>query len=926
MSILPPINDRQEHESLHRDVRFLASTLGGVVRRMEGEDCFQAVERLRAACRNRRIGEPGAPSLDELLRDVNDIPLETAAKVARAFTLFFFLINTAEQVHRVRLRRLHSAQEDQPAQQASLRWTMEWLHDRGYSAEQAAQALAGLEVTPVLTAHPTEATRGTILGLQARIAHYLLSRHGASAPQRRAIDQAIEAEVELFWLTSEVRHDRPSVMDEVSNAVWYLTHRLMEASSAVLRRLNAAYADTFGVELPVLPSLRLGSWVGGDRDGNPHVTPEITLQAARTNASAVLGVYRESLSQLIRQLSYSSTIKPVPDFLQASLEKDRTDLPAVWHRNRNRHAQEPLRLKLTYMVARLKATQRRIAGEASEAADLEENAYSDAHAFEDDLTTVRETLRRAAAEHTVRTVLDPLLVQIRAHGFFGYRLDIREDAKVHEEAMEDIAQALDITAFDAKALEKELLGRRPLVSDRLPLKSQTRKTLAVFRVMRQIQATISPEAASTYIISMASSPEDVLRVLLLGREAGLVDLSSDSPQSQFDVVPLFETGEALQRAPRVMRALYSNAAYRSHLKNRGMRQEVMIGYSDSAKDVGFIPSLWALHKVQEELVEVSREAGVELMFFHGRGGTVGRGGGSPVFRALMALPPGTVGESIKITEQGEVISQKFGLPAIAERSLEVTLTGTLMSSLPGWCYDLQPEEDQLFHETMERLAQLALPVYRRLVHEDERLFRLFLNATPVQELSHVHFGSRPAYREEGVGSMEGLRAIPWIFGWTQIRSNAPTWLGVGTALATVADETGGLELLRRMADKWCFFDDLLGKLEMICAKTDFEIARAYIAALRSSDMEFLQELEQEYRLTVDMILKIRQAKHVLMDQPLLQTDISHRNPYLDPLSLLQIMLLKHKRTMAEDDPQRSVVDEALSTTLNGIAQGLRNTG
>jgi phosphoenolpyruvate carboxylase len=292
----------------------------------------------------------------------------------------------------------------------------------------------------------------------------------------------------------------------------------------------------------------------------------------------------------------------------------------------------------------------------------------------------------------------------------------------------------------------------------------------------------------------------------------------------------------------------------------------------------------------------------------------------------MALPPGTVQGRIKITEQGEVISQKFGLLPVAERSLEVTLTGALLASLPEGCEDLQPEEDARFHEVMDRLAEIALPVYRRLVHDDDRLFQLFLNATPVRELAHVHFGSRPAYREGSAGSMEGIRAIPWIFGWTQIRLNVPSWLGVGTALSTVAAEPGGLEVLRQMAGKWCFFDDLLGKLEMVCAKTDLEIARAYVGHLKASDLDFLKELETEFHRTVDMILQIRESQYLLMDQPLLQTDITHRDPYLDPLSLLQIGFLHRKLSMTPDDPDWTLLNDAISTTLNGIAHGLRNTG
>ncbi|MFP5212688.1 MAG: phosphoenolpyruvate carboxylase, partial [Acidobacteriota bacterium] len=504
--------------------------------------------------------------------------------------------------------------------------------------------------------------------------------------------------------------------------------------------------------------------------------------------------------------------------------------------------------------------------------------------------------------------------------------DIRNDSRVHTETMNDIARAVGLPPFDMERLRAELTGRRPLFSDLLPVSDRTREVVETFRTIGRLQEELGPRAAPTYIISMARSAEDILRVLLLAREAGLVDLASEPARSAIDVVPLFETGNDLANGPEIMRSLFADPVYRRQLSARSMRQEVMVGYSDSAKDVGFIPASWALYRAQEQLAEICREAGVSLTLFHGRGGTVGRGGGSPVFRGLLALPPKTVDKRIKITEQGEVISQKYGLLPVAVRSLEVMLTGTLMASVKDWRKDLEPGEEERFREVMERLSALALPVYRNLVHGDTRLFNMFLKATPVRELAHVHFGSRPAYREQGTGTMAGIRAIPWIFGWTQIRLNAPSWLGVGTALSTVAEEAGGLGVLRRMARVWCFFDDLLAKLEMICAKTDLRIAETYVNQLSPSDRPLLETLRAEFHRTVETILKIRETSYLLMDQPDLQTAILYRDSYLDPLSLLQISLLRRKRRTDESDPERPLLDLALGTTLNGVAQGLRNTG
>jgi phosphoenolpyruvate carboxylase len=414
-------------------------------------------------------------------------------------------------------------------------------------------------------------------------------------------------------------------------------------------------------------------------------------------------------------------------------------------------------------------------------------------------------------------------------------------------------------------------------------------------------------------------------VLLLAREAGLVDLAADPPQSAIDVVPLFETLDDLDRAPSVVRALLNDAVYRRQVEARGRRQEIMIGYSDSAKDAGLLPASWALYRAQEAVAEIADASGIEVTLFHGRGGTVGRGGGSPVWRALAALPPGTVRGRIKITEQGEIISQQFGLLPIAERSLEVTVAGTLMHTFTDWRVGLAPGEESRFREVMDQLSATALPVYRKLVHEDPAVFEMLLKTTPVKELAHVQFGSRPVYREGASQSMESIRAIPWMFGWTQIRLMLPAWLGVGTALERATAEPGTLEVLRRMAKVWPFFDDFLGKVEMVCAKTDLEIARAYVTHL-DGDVRLLDRLAEEFHRTVRAVLTIRDAPDLIMDNEVLRTSIALRNPYVDPLSLLQISLLRRKRQMRDGDPQVKALDDAIGTTLNGVAQGLRNTG
>jgi phosphoenolpyruvate carboxylase len=490
--------------------------------------------------------------------------------------------------------------------------------------------------------------------------------------------------------------------------------------------------------------------------------------------------------------------------------------------------------------------------------------------------------------------------------------------------LDDITSRVGVPSLEGEGLRTELLGRRPLVSAQLPLADATRRVLDTFRAVRTIQEELGEPAASTYIVSMTHSGDDLLRVLVLARETGLADLAADPPISRLDVVPLFETLDDLDRAPEVMRALLADPVYRRQLAARGNRQEVMIGYSDSGKDAGILASSWALYRGQEALAALFREHGVALRLFHGRGGSVGRGGGSPVYRAIAALPPGTIDGQLKITEQGEIISQQFGLLPIAERTLEVTLAGVLLQEFTDWRDGVSASEVDLFRTRMTTLAERGLAVYRALVHESDALFTLFRTATPIAELADARFGSRPAYRPGAAAGIEGIRAIPWGFGWTQIRLMLTGWLGAGTALADAVSTPDGLAAMRRMARLWPFFDDLLGKIEMVCAKTDLEIARLYVVQL-GGDVALLAQLEAEYGRTVEAVLRIRERTHLVADAPVLQSAIGLRNPYVDPLSLLQIALLKRKRATTSPE-EGGRIEEVLATTLSGIAQGLRNTG
>jgi phosphoenolpyruvate carboxylase len=920
---------RPEDLPLHEDVRWLAAALGRVIQRLEGQESFEIVEKIRVATRARRHGEKNAPTLEQLLQTIDALSVEQCAMAARAFTLFFLLINTAEQTHRVRRRNAYYRRGVSAPQPASVRWSMRKLREMGCSADDVERAMLALDVRPVLTAHPTESTRRTLLGLQARVADKLLAHELAPVDEARRLEQELHGEIELLWLTSEVRQDRPTVRDEVSTALWYLEARLLDAGAHVHSVLANAFeeefsrsADAFRLSVP----LRWGTWVGGDRDGNPFVTPEVTIGTARRASHVILGRYADALRELVRRLSLSAELaRPTPGLI-ASMESDRTVLPEVWKQNKSRDADEPLRLKLSFMAARIEANRRLVASRDAGRERAEPAAYPNVAAFDRDLMVVRDYVAGAGALEACRATLDPFIASVRAQGFHGFMMDVRDHADMHSAAVNEILANAGITDGDGETLRSLLLNARGLQEIDKSTSPETRRVLDTFRAIKTIQDEAGEPAVSTYIVSMTRSPEDLLRILFLARETGLVDLTGKHPSSRLDVVPLFETLDDLEHAPFIMGALLDDPAYAKQLNARSRRQEVMIGYSDSSKDGGIVASSWGLYRAQEELSELFKQAGVELTLFHGRGGSVGRGGGSPVYRALAALPPGTTNGRIKITEQGEIISQQFGLLPVAERSVEVTTAGTLLHEFTDWRKDVDASEVDEFRAVVDRLSERSHEVYRQLVHDNDALFALFRIATPIDELANARFGSRPSFRPGATTGIEGIRAIPWGFGWTQIRLMLTGWLGVGTALGEEIHSRKGLVRIQKMARVWPFMDDLLGKVEMVCAKTDVEIARAYVANL-GADMKLFDTLVAEFERAVDALLVIRGHRELLDDSPVLQTAIALRNPYVDPLSLLQISLLRRKRKLSDPaKEERERVDDALATTLSGIAQGLRNTG
>jgi phosphoenolpyruvate carboxylase len=988
---------------LRADIRRLGDLLGETLKRLGGERLFEIEENVRTLCKqlrgaqaSRKTGGKDAAAIEkELKRLLHRLSLDETIGVIRAFSVYFQLVNIAEQYHRIRRKRFYELRTPDQPQRGSLAETLKRLRRDFSGADLLQRVVDHLEIVPVMTAHPTEAARRTLLEKHRRITDMLadFDDENLAASRRDELQARLAAEVESVWQTDEVRHTQPTVLDEVNHGLYYFDATLFDAAPAVLDELERQMGENFpGVKLRDGASpLRFGSWIGGDRDGNPFVTPEITWETLRLQQRLILRKYRDAVASLGRRLSESSRFAPPTGELSESLKDDAVALPLVAAEVAARNAEEPYRQKLSYIYARIENSLRRnrdlaaalrlsgehalisirpglpvVAALTRSDADVV-NVYRDGASLWEDLRLVRDSLRAGKAVYAAHAV-NRLMRQVAVFDLHLATLDLRQHSDRHAAALSEITCALGISDYARMSedervewLTRELDTPRPLVATDAHYSAETAETLNVFRVARRALDEINPNAIRTYIISMTREVSDMLAALVLAKEAGLVncrlriadcgfDQGSESaikhnqqsqdrsaqsairnPQSAIAVTPLFETIEDLRRAPEIMRRLFEHPFYRRRLAEQGDLQEVMIGYSDSSKDGGILTSSWELYKAQERLWEVAREHGVELRLFHGRGGTVGRGGG-PSHEAILAQPPDTVAGRIKITEQGEVISSKYGLAEIAQRSLELTTSAVIAASLP------QPTQDTgklaRWKEVMEEISAEAFAAYRRFARDTPGFYDYFVQATPVEELQHLRIGSRPAKRKSGSKSLDDLRAIPWVFGWTQSRHLLPGWLAVGTALGNFIESRPreNLRLLREMYREWSFFHSTISNIEMTLAKADFQIARQYASRTldRNLGRRIFRMLEEEYERACHVTLQITGERRLLDQSTVLQRSITVRNPYVDPLSFLQVELLARRRRKdgksEMSDRDREKLLYAILQTINGIAAGMRNTG
>ncbi|MDP8931781.1 MAG: phosphoenolpyruvate carboxylase [Actinomycetota bacterium] len=900
---------------LRADIRHLGDLLGQTLVRQEGKELLDLVEHVRALSKAARAGDRAAgKELDEVLADL-DLPV--AIRLVRAFSIYFHLANVAEQTHRMNALAARSRE------QGWIAATTRRIAESGVDPTLVRDVLARLELRPVFTAHPTEAARRSVLTKLRRVAELLQQRNEprATRAELKNTRRRLAEIIDLLWQTDELRLNRPRSLDEARAVMYYLD----ELCRDVVPDLFDDFAEEvreLGIETPPegVP-IRFGTWVGGDRDGNPSVTPEVTDETLRLQADHALRNLLSALEDLATELSTSTRIVAISDALRESLADDRIRLPAVDAQYGHRNREEPYRLKCAYIHERLSNTRRCIL----EGRRLGAEEYHNAEQLLAELRLIYQSLVANRGELNARGSLARLMRMVAAFGFHQACMDIREDSAKHHHALSALYERLRLdppyTDLDpggrVRLLTAELLGRRPLSSPTTVLAEEEARTLATFDTIRRGLDRDGDAVIESYIVSRTEGVGDLLAAAVLAREVGLVDLHAGIARIGF--VPLLETPASLGTAGVLLDELLRNEAYRQLVRLRGDRQEVMIGYSDSSKMAGITTSRWLLHQAQRHLREAAADHGVQLRVFHGRGGSVGRGG-SPTHEAILAQPPATVDGPIKITEQGEVISDKYGLPGLARRNLELTLAATLEASLLHRTPVNPPEALRRWDDAMQLISEAAHRSYRELL-EAPRFAEYFHSSTPVSELSALNIGSRPASRG-GSRRLEDLRAIPWVFGWTQSRQIIPGWFGVGSGLAA-ARQAGLADTLNEMYRDWQFMSMFISDVEMTLVKTDLAIARRYVERLVNPDIHHLfHRISDEYELTTEQVLLLTGCARLLDEHPVLRRTLEVRDAYLDPLSYLQVALLARARS-GEESPQ---LRRALLLTINGVAAGMRNTG
>lgn len=891
-------------KALRADVDFLGTALGDVVRELEGEELFSLVEQVRQLTKELRSGEGTADGVRrELEALVSGLSVGQCGQLIRAFSTYFQLVNLAEEIHRVRVNREREARATllEPRSESVLA-AFKVLHDEGWSATEVRNFLENLDVQLTITAHPTEVKRYTVRLKLERIAEAMrtLAEQDLSPERRESLREEIMAEISTLWQTRELPADKPRVEDEAKSALYYFRRSILQELPRIMGDIERSFATYFGAEpvTPLPPVVRFRSWIGGDRDGNPFVTPEVLSNVLELHSGVALESGQTDLDLMVQRLSLWEERVRVPEQLTGKLGSQAAEESGA----AQRFPAEPFRQLIWLIHHGLGAEQH---GKAYPGGN---------QGYARDLALLEDSLTGSGNERAARAFVRPGSYRARTFGFHLAALDTRENSSVHERVVADLFAQARVTFHYQELSEperiellvRELHSTRPLTGINSELREETRQALEFIRVMIKARERYGRDAIGSYVISMTEGVSDILEVLVIAREGGLGDL---------DVTPLFETREDLAAAPGVLRELFAIPAYLQHVQRRGI-QEIMIGYSDSNKDAGFLTANWALYEAQEAVAAVCREAGVKWRIFHGRGTSIGRGGG-PTGKAILAQPPGSLAGRMRITEQGEALSARYSDPDLAHRHLEQLVHAFLLSS----ARDTREHEPvpAHFREVMELASGAALLKYRELLEADGFL-DFYHTVTPIEEISRLQVGSRPA-RRQGDRSLGNLRAIPWVFSWTQSRAILPGWFGLGTGL-----QAAEMKALQRMYAEWPFFRTVIDFAQMSLVKSDMGVFRTWLKLVPDGLRDrFGSVITAEHELSMNLVREVT-GTDLLDTDPTLVRSVQLRNPYVDPISFLQVELLSRLRGLPEDSKEREELEYSVMVSLQGVSAALRNTG
>ena len=920
----PPIN------ALSDDAKVLPDLLGEVIKEQEGSAVFDSVELLRQGFIGQRL-QPDATQKTKLLAAIDTLDFESLDRVIHAFSTFFHLANISEEHANQQARA--EIEESGQTWRNSFADTISGFKQRGMSLEAVLELVSDLNYYPTFTAHPTEAKRPIVLEALQRIhAQYqLLTHKTVSDSELSEIKHKLKAMIQIFWKTEAVRPAKPTVYDEIENSLYYFRESIFACLPQIYRNLENAIKDVYpearGQSLEIPNIVRFGTWVGGDRDGNPFVTPEITRNALRLQQIEVLKEYARRVDHLSKVLTHSADqIELSKEFVE-SMQRDQVRLTKYFG---DKHIKEPYRRKLCLVKLRLDKTIAQVEARLGDGnPSYDPLAFKNEAEFARELEVVKNSLVHHNEANLTRGSLRDLMRLLDSCGFYLSKMDIRQESTLHSQAIHEIASTLDepvdyyaLNETERQAwLTQQLLRTDTLVYDRRQITIQSADIISVFELMSDMRKEVSEDCFGSYIISMTHEASHLLEVALLAKMAGLITTDADGTvHSKIHIAPLFDTVKDLEHAEPTLESLFNNQVYRQLLGFTNETQEVMLGYSDSCKDGGILASSWNLYKAQQNIVSLTDRHGIRCLLFHGRGGTIGRGGG-PTHESILSQPKGTVKGGIKFTEQGEVLSFKYNFKATASYELTVGITGLMKASLPDIAEDDNPE----FVDMMEKLVAIGEREYRALTDDNIATMQYFYETTPSAEIGLLNIGSRPSHRKKADYSKKSIRAIGWVFGWSQSRQNIPGWYGLGSALSE-AIEQGGLATLQSMQSEWRYFQNLMSNSQMVLLKTDQEVAEEYSKLCADAGIaeRTFQQMKHEYDTAIEQIIAVTGVEQLMADFPQIGQSVRWRNAYLDPLNYIQVMLLG--RLAKEEDRLNSQWLKPVLDSINGIATGLRNTG